>query len=332
MKLGLVSDGLAHLDRDAFLDQAVELGVTHVEFCTGGWSTAPHLALDALLELPAERERLLDEVGSRGLTISALNASGNPLHPGSVGEADRRTVSGTLRLARHLGVQRVVLMSGLPAGPGDAHPNWITSSWPLEALDILAWQWTERLVPYWCDLAQQAHELSLRLCIEQHGRQCVYNTQTFLRLRAAVAEGAGQAAAAAMGVNFDPSHLLWMGGDPIAAIRALGPCIWHVHAKDTRIEAKASRDGLLDANPTEAVSERAWNYVGVGRGHPVGFWTELLRALAEVGYDDVLSIENEDHALPAGSAIGGAVAVLREAMDAMAKGAGAGGDPSGQVA
>ena len=43
-----------------------------------------------------------------------------------------------------------------------------------------------------------------------------------------------------VGVNFDPSHLMWMGADPLAAIEALGPAIYHVHAKDTRIEAAAA--------------------------------------------------------------------------------------------
>ena len=38
-----------------------------------------------------------------------------------------------------------------------------------------------------------------------------------------------------VGANLDPSHLMWMGADPLAAIDALGAAIHHAHAKDTFI-------------------------------------------------------------------------------------------------
>jgi sugar phosphate isomerase/epimerase len=85
MKIGLVADGLAMLSRSACLDRLAEMKMACVEFGTGCWSSAPHLHLDALLASAAERERLLGETRDRDLEISALNCSGNPLHPG---EAD----------------------------------------------------------------------------------------------------------------------------------------------------------------------------------------------------------------------------------------------------
>ncbi|HEX7041434.1 MAG TPA: sugar phosphate isomerase/epimerase, partial [Trueperaceae bacterium] len=295
MKLGLMTDGLAHLSRADCLDQVASWGLEAVEFGLGGWSSAPHVDLDALLRSAAERRRLLDEVADRGLLISALNASGNQLHPGPSGAADSAKVDATVELAVLLGVRRVVLMSGLPGAPGDTYPNWITTSWPPETLEVLEWQWRERLVPYWRELTVRAHRAGVLLCIEQHGRQCVHNTETFLRLREAVAAEVGEAAAEVLRVNFDPSHLLWMGGEPVEAIRALGGSIGHVHAKDTRLEEKHRRDGLLDANPNVPVEARAWNYVSVGRGRSAAEWARVLGALRDVGYDDVLSIENEDH-------------------------------------
>ncbi len=314
MKLGLMTDGLAHLDRGACLDQVAAWGLDAVEFGVGGWSTSPHLDLRELLGSAAERQRLLAEVADRGLVISALNASGNQLHPGPSGAVDRAKVEGALELAALLGVDSVVLMSGLPAAPGDAYPNWITSSWPPEALEILEWQWRERLVPYWCELAAKADTLGVRLCIEQHGRQCVYNTESFLRLAEAITAGVGSEVAATVGVNFDPSHLWWMGGDAVAAIESLGEHIFHVHAKDTRIEAKARRDGLLDINPVTPVGDRAWNYVSVGAGRSVEEWTAIVTALRDVGYDGVMSIENEDHSLAPEESVRRAVATLRRAL------------------
>lgn len=309
-----MTDGLAHLDRGACLDQVVAWGLDAVEFGTGGWSSAPHLDLQRLLRDADERKRLVTEVSDRGLTISALNASGNQLHPGPSGAEDRATVAGTLELAAVLGVRTVVLMSGLPAGPGDNHPNWITSSWPPEALVLLEWQWSERLVPYWRELVIRAHGLGVRLCIEQHGRQCVYNTESFLRLRRAVAAEVGEAVASVLGVNFDPSHLWWMGGSAVDAIAALGQSIFHVHAKDTRIEERSRREGLFDTNPVTPVGDRAWNYVRVGEGRSAEEWSGIVAALREVGYDGVLSIENEDHSLPAMEAIAGSIATLRVAL------------------
>lgn len=39
-----------------------------------------------------------------------------------------------------------------------------------------------------------------------------------------------------IGCNFDPSHLIWQGMEPVTVIRALKDAIFHVHAKDTRID------------------------------------------------------------------------------------------------
>ena len=98
-----------------------------------------------------------------------------------------------------------------------------------------------------------------------------------------------------VGVNFDPSHLLWMGADPLAAIASLGSAIYHVHAKDTRLEPQAlARDGRIEIRPAEDVAHRAWNYVTLGRGHDEPWWRRFCQALAVIGYDDVLSIEHED--------------------------------------
>ena len=91
----------------------------------------------------------------------------------------------------------------------------------------------EVVTPYWKELAEHAEAHGgVRLCIEMHGQQLVYNVPTLLRLR--------EAAGPLVGANYDPSHLMWMGADPIAAIDALGDAIFHVHAKDTRIEPDGS--------------------------------------------------------------------------------------------
>ncbi|MCC6803378.1 MAG: sugar phosphate isomerase/epimerase, partial [Anaerolineae bacterium] len=124
-------------------------------------------------------------------------------------------------------------------------------------------------------------------CIEPHGHQLVYNVGTLLRLREAVG--------AMVGVNFDPSHMMWMGGDPLAAIRPLAGAIYHVHAKDTRIDpTNSALTTRLETKTNDRASERAWNYVTLGYGHSESWWRDFVLLLRQVGYNDVLSIEHED--------------------------------------
>lgn len=308
MKIGLNTDSLGALSLEETLDYAARLGLDCVEFGLGGWSSAPHVDVGALLADSARRDRLQGLLRERNLAISALNASGNPLHPGAIGANDSRLARDAIALADALGVGRVVMMSGLPGGgPDEKTPNWITSSWPLEALEILEWQWTERVIPFWKSLAPLAEARGIRLCVENHGRQCVYNPESYLRLREAVGP--------AVGMNFDPSHLMWMGGDPVSAIRALGDeHIYHTHGKDTRIEPQARENGTLDTKPVTPVVGRTWNFVPLGHGRSRRGWLEIVQALQDVGYDDVISIENEDYTLETKTAIAESVDVLRFAI------------------
>jgi sugar phosphate isomerase/epimerase len=289
MKIGMNTDGVGHLSLDQTLDLAAELGLDYVEFATGNWSSAPHLGLDAMLTDPGARRDLQAKLAERGLRISALTCSGNPLHPGPSGREHDAVTRATIELAGLLGVERVVLMSGLPAGPGDSHPNWVTVSWPPETGELLEWQWTSVVIPYWRALVPFANRHGLaKLCLEMHPQQVVYNVPTLHRLREAVGP--------TVGANFDPSHLMWMGADPLVIAAALGDAIYHVHAKDARIEPNAATRTVLETMPlfTDTPGERAWNYVTLGDGHDESFWRRFCAALAEADYDDVLSIEHED--------------------------------------
>lgn len=292
MRIGLNTDSLGQLSFDEMLKTAAELGVQTLEFCCGGWSMAPHVRLDRLLENQTERETFLAKIRDHGLEIDALNCSGNQLAPGERGKSNDRVVRDTMKLAQLLGIRRVVMMSGLPGGPGDQNANWIMIAWPPETHEILRYQWEDVAIPYWRDLVHHARETGIeKICVEQHGHQLVYNTETLLKLRDAVGE--------LVGVNFDPSHAFWMGGDPLRAIRKLRGVIYHVHAKDTRIDPDNSETNtLLETKPSDRVTERSWNYVTLGYGHSEIWWRDFVIQLKQNGYDDVLSIEHEDYSLP----------------------------------
>lgn len=308
MKIGMLTDSLPGLGLDAMLDAAAALGIECLEFACGNWSSAPHIDLDGLLDSVAARREFVAKITGRGMTISALNCSGNPLFPGAEGRRQHEITLKTFRLARLLEVERIVMMSGLPGGPGDANPNWIVTEWPQECRTILKYQWEECLIPYWRDLVTIAGEHGIRrICLELHGAQAVYNPLTLHRLRNAVGE--------MVGANYDPSHPMWMGADPLAAVRALGEAIYYVHAKDTRVEPiPTGIDGVLDTRPAAEVGARSWNYVTLGYGHGEEWWRQFCTALRLAGYDDVLSIEHEDSLIDPIEGVRKSVELLRNVI------------------
>jgi len=304
----MITDSLPDADFDTMLDVAARLEMEMLEFGCGNWSSAPHINLDGLLASAPARRDFLGRLADHGIAISALNCSGNPVHPGEEGRRHDEVTRDTIRLARLLDVDRVVMMSGCPGAPGDRHANWITTEWPPEVREIVRWQWEEVLIPYWRDLAAYARDQGVeRICLELHGYQNVYSVATLQRLRDAVGE--------AVGANLDPSHLMWMGADPLAAARALGDAVYYVHAKDTLINTEiAGVNGVIDTTPGSAFETRAWNYITLGRGHDEAWWRSFVATLADVGYDGVLSIEHEDPAMSAVEGVEESVNLLRRVI------------------
>ena len=96
-------------------------------------------------------------------------------------------------------------------------------------------------------------------------------------------------------LNYDPSHLLWMGIDPVEAVRPYVDRIPHAQAKDIELDPAArNRFGW----PGRAVARDDawdvgwWRYRVPGRGQVD--WSRLVDALYQGGFDGVLSVEHED--------------------------------------
>jgi len=304
MKLGFVSDSLGGMSFEDMLDTAMRLGVSGVEVNTCGWSTAPHCDLSGLLGNPGAQAAYRAAFADRGLEIISLNANGNPLHPTDPKQG--QGLRDTIRLAGEMGIGTVCTMSGLPAGSDtDEMPNWVVSSWPPETQEILRYQWDEKLIPFWSEIVALAKDHGVdRIALELHGNQCVYNVPSLLRLREAVGP--------VIGANLDPSHLFWMGADPLAAAQALGEANYHVHAKDTMlntpVQATAS---LLENGSLMDIPARSWSYVTLGFGHGEEWWRQFCYRLRMAGYDGWLSIEHEDVLLNALEGLEKSVALLQ---------------------
>jgi len=73
----------------------------------------------------------------------------------------------TVLLAEKLGVPVVVDFSGCPGDSDKAkYPNWVTCPWPPEYLEVLAWQWEKKAIPYWVKHAKFAADHGVKVAIE----------------------------------------------------------------------------------------------------------------------------------------------------------------------
>ena len=309
MKIGVFDPIFGSMGLEEMLDRVVACGLEAVEIGCGNYPGDRRCKPAELLADDTARARFGDAFASRRLIISALSCHGNPVHPDRERAAhDDGVYRDTVRLAEQLGVQVVNLFSGCPGdGPGARQPNWVTCAWPPEYSQILAWQWDEVVIPYWSEAATFARGHGVtRIAFEMHPGFVVYNPESLMRLRDAAGE--------VLGANFDPSHLYWQGIDPVAAITQLGSrgAIFHVHAKDTRIDDTNTRvNGVLDTKSYGRVLERSWVFRTVGYGHSETSWRDQISALRAVGYDYVLSIEHEDSLMSIDEGLRKAVEFLR---------------------
>lgn len=306
MKLGFVSDSLGGMSFEDLLANASRMEVSGIEVNTGGWSTAPHFDLAAMKD--AEKQKsFLKAFADTGLEIISLNANGNPLHPTQPEQG--QCLKDTIRVAGAMGIKTVCTMSGLPAGSAaDRMPNWVVSSWPPETQTILRYQWEDVLLPFWTEIAALAKEHGVeRIALELHGNQCVYNVPSLLKLRDAIGP--------VIGANLDPSHLFWMGADPLVAAEALGDAIYHVHAKDTLLNASVQAvTSLLENGSLMDIPARSWSYITLGFGHGEEWWRQFCYRLKMAGYDGWLSIEHEDVLLNSLEGLEKSVALLKGVM------------------
>jgi sugar phosphate isomerase/epimerase len=307
MRIGVFSVLFGKKPFEEILDYLVAQGVQAVEIGTGAYPGNHYCNPAQLLASDQKLKAFKDVIKKRKLVISALSCHGNPLHPQKSVSKDHHDVfMKTVELAKKLDVESVITFSGCPPGDDKAQqPNWIVSPWPPEFSEMLEWQWKERVTPYWKDTAKALKNAGVKVAIEMHPNFVVYNPETMLRLR--------DIAPGTIGCNFDPSHMFWQGVDVVAAIRALGDCIYHVHAKDCRIDPRnVMINGVLDAKKYTREKERSWIFRTCGYGNDAIVWKDIVSNLRLVGYDHVLSIEHEDSIMSSDEGLKKAIAFLKD--------------------
>ena len=290
MKLSVLTNLFAGLSFDEALAKFEALGIDAVEIGCGGYPGKAHCNPKELLASDKALAEWCDTVKRHNLEVCALSVHGNPVHPDkAIAKQFHDDFVDAVLLAEKIGIDTVITFSGCPGGcPEDKTPNWATCAWPDDFLSVLDYQWNDVLIPYWKETAAfaKAHGVT-KIAFEMHPGFCVYNPETLLKLRAAVGD--------VIGANFDPSHLVWQGMDPVAAIRELKGAIYHVHAKDTKIDKyNTAKNGVLDTKHYSDELGRSWVFRTVGYGNGETYWRDLVSNLRLCGYDRVLSIEHED--------------------------------------
>ena len=310
MKIGVITNLLGNLPFEEALQYFVSKGIEMVEIGCGGYPGTQHADPDVLLNDDAKLEEFKALIKKYNVEISALSCHANPVHPDkAVAKEFDDAMRKAVLLAEKLGVHQINTFSGCPGDSENAkYPNWVTCPWPNEFGEMLEWQWNEVLIPYWKEFVvfAKAHGVD-KIALEMHPGFCVYNPETLLKLRAAVGPE--------IGANFDPSHLIWQGIEPVAAIRALEGAIFHFHAKDTKVDKyNTAVNGVLDTKPYGDEVHRSWVFRSVGYGNDETYWKDIISNLRMVGYDYAISIEHEDSLMSQNEGFSKAIDMLKRAV------------------
>lgn len=133
----------------------------------------------------------------------------------------------------------------------------------------------KRFAELWNPILDVFDECGVKFALEVHPTEIAFDLFTAKRALESIGHRD------AFGFNFDPSHLLWQGVDPVKFIEEFPERIYHVHMKDA-ITMLDGRTGILSSHLNFGAPNRGWDFRSLGRGE-VDF-EEIIRALNRIGY------------------------------------------------
>lgn len=279
MKLGMLTAPLPDLPLDDVADWTADNGFTAIEIAcwpassgdTRRYAGTSHIDVDGITDDRASE--IADSMSSRGLEVSGLGYYPNPLHP----DDDHARM-----VIEHL--KKVILAAGKMGVP-------VVNTFVGADRSLTQDENWEKAKSVWPQILSHAEDQGVRIAIENcpmifskdewpSGHNLAYNPRIWRRMF----EEWGDV----IGLNFDPSHLIWLMIDIEAAIYEFGERFYHFQAKDVMIDY----EGLYD-NGTLS-SGIGWQIPRLpGLGHVD--WAVVFSALYRVGYDGAIIIEHEDH-------------------------------------
>ena len=280
MKLGFVSAILPELSLAEVARTAAAKGYDCVELCCWPVSKAERRYAGVthvdVSEFDGDLAAQVNETMARaGVSISGLGYYPNPLAPDA--EESRRYIDHlqkVIRAARLLGISQVNTFIGR---------EWtksIDDNWP-------------RFREVWPPLIKLAEDCGVRIGIENcpmfftrdewpGGKNLAISPRVWRRMFEEIPS-------ASFGLNYDPSHMIWQQMDYLAPLREFKDKLFHIHAKDVRLDrAKLNEVGIL-AHPNEYHTPKL---PGLGDVH----WGEFFSVLGDVGYRGPVCVEVEDRA------------------------------------
>ncbi|ULR46962.1 sugar phosphate isomerase/epimerase [Rhizobium sp. K102] len=253
---------------------AHEVGFTSLQL-----SAWPGSALDANTTTDAELAEIRRDLDSKNIQISALGYYPNYLHPDDhEREAAQAYLPKVMNLASRLGVEVVATFAGQ-----DPRLN-VEENIPA----------FKELFSRYCDLAEKSNvKIALENCpminvVTMKGNNIAYSPEIWDVIFDVVPSDR-------LGLEFDPSHLVWQGIDYCQAIKDYASKVFHVHAKDMEIDRKIlARSGILGRSfaPKKGLDRRWWRARAPGWGEVD--WPEFISAVIVSGYQGNLDIEHED--------------------------------------
>ncbi len=278
MRMGLLTAPFPTAPLGEVADWSAANGFEMLEVCcwpndegaTRRYGGICHIDVDGLGD--GEAEDIVGDLASRGIEMSGLGYYPNPLHP----DADHRTavvdhLMKVITAAAKMGVPVVNTFIGADGSKTQA-ANW------------------EAAKQVWHPIVDHASELGVKIAIENcpmifsydewpSGHNLAYSPAMWRTMFEEFGE--------TVGLNLDPSHLIWQMIDIERAINEFGDRIYHVHAKDLEID----EDGLYDHGILSlGMGWQVPRLPGLGDVD----WAEVMSALYRVGYDGVICIEHED--------------------------------------
>jgi sugar phosphate isomerase/epimerase len=278
VRLGFLTAPLPDVPLMAIADWAAQAEFDSLEIAC--WPRLPGTArryagtshIDVANLSDSEATQIVSEIEAKGLAISGLGYYPNPLHP----DLEKRDaaivhIRHLIDAARKMGVPFAnTFMGGDPAKSLDE--NW------------------EVALKVWPDIVRYAQDRGVKITIENcpmifsrdewpGGNNIAWSPYIWRRI---IEKWGGT-----IGLNYDPSHLVWLMIDQGRFIREFGPHILHFQAKDVLID----RDGLYERGTMS--SGMGWQIPrlpGLGEAN----WREIFSNLYRVGYDGDCIIEHED--------------------------------------
>jgi len=280
MKLGFVSAILPDLDLEAVLAFARDSGFETVEvMCWPVGKAERRYAgvthIDAATLLPSDVQRVRELCARYGVTVSGLGYYPNPL----VADEQEAAVyidhlKKVITASALLGINLVNTFIGRDPAR-DADDNWklVDERWPA--------------------IVRHAEQAGVRIGIENcpmfftqdewpGGKNLAVSPRIWRELFRRLSSRS-------LGLNFDPSHLVWQQMNYVEPLKEFKDRIFHVHAKDAKIDRRKLDDVGILATPLEFHEPK------LPGGGDID-WKRFLGALADTGYKGPVCIELEDRA------------------------------------